>query len=87
MAELHETHDWTVRGGVPICRDCKAEGYEDEPDGFLPCPGPPERKGKKPCPATMESRDDPGHTHRCSGGHTEGDHFCGGCSRWFGVAS
>lgn len=84
MADLHDTHDWDVRAGVPVCRYCEAEGYEDEPDGFLPCPGPPERPDRTPCDSVKDADYAiPGHTHRCIGGHTDGDHFCGGCKRWY----
>lgn len=88
MAELHETHRWGEEDGVPVCLDCRVEGYEDEAPAFAPCPGPPVKKSKErtPCPATMESRYVPDHTHRCIGGHTTGDHFCRDCRRWFGVS-
>lgn len=42
------------------------------------------------CPATGESLDpsllnDDGtrHTHTCVGRHDGGDHYCGGCQRWW----
>ena len=83
--ELHETHRWGQRRGIPVCRDCKVEGYEDEPAAFSPCPGP-DLKGQ-PCPVTKDSWDNPGHTHRCLGGiHPQGMHFCRDCREWFGVS-
>jgi hypothetical protein len=82
--ELDSTHRWGERNRVPVCLDCRVEGYEDEPAAFSPCPGPPVVKGS-PCPATLVSLDDPGHTHQCLGGHNEGNHFCRDCRRWFGV--
>lgn len=83
-ADLHESHRWGVRGGVPLCLDCRVEGYEDEPDAFDVCLGPPVKKPY--CNAAMQSRDIPGHIHRCFGGHTTGDHMCRSpdCARWFG---
>lgn len=82
---LDDSHRWGERKGIPVCLDCRVEGYEDEPAAFSPCPGPPVRKGT-PCPATLVSRDTPGHTHRCIGGHAaDGYHFCADCRRWFGT--
>jgi hypothetical protein len=84
---LDDSHRWGQRKGIPVCRDCQTEGYEDEPAAFSPCPGPPVRKGS-PCPAILESLDDPGHQHQCIGGHSaESYHFCRDpeCRRWFGV--
>jgi hypothetical protein len=78
---LHETHVWGTRRGVPLCLDCRVEGYEDEPGAFAPCRGA--KSGS--CPARLVSRYQDDHTHRCMGDHTEGDHFCGECHRWFGV--
>ena len=77
---LHESHRWGTRRGVPYCRDCKVEGYEDEPAAFAPCVQPSSECGHK-----AESLDDPGHQHECTGGiHPEGMHYCGECERWFG---
>lgn len=83
---LHETHRWGERRGVPVCLDCKVEGYEDEPSAFAECPGPPQKKGQ-PCGVTKDSWDNPGHVHRCPGGiHPSGMHFCEECQQWFGVS-
>jgi len=85
---LNETHRWGERvydgGRIPFCLDCHVDGFEDEPGAFTECPGPREKK-RTACPVTLKSRDDPGHTHVCIGGHPEGDHFCVECARWFGV--
>lgn len=81
---LHETHRWGERRGVPFCRDCKVEGYEDEPGAFAECPGPPP-KGGVACGHKVESLDDPGHQHECGIGiHPASMHFCDECERWFG---
>jgi hypothetical protein len=80
---LHETHRWSQWKGIPICVICRVEGYEDEPAAFTPCPGLPEKSPR--CLATLRSRDDLGHTHRCIGGHRGGYHFCRFCRRWFGT--
>jgi len=83
---LHESHRWGERNGVPLCLDCRVEGYEDEPDAFDVCLGPPVKKPY--CNAEMPSREDPGHVHRCVGGppHGAGSHICRSpdCRRWFG---
>lgn len=80
-ATLHETHRWAVRKGIPVCRDCRVEGYEDEPGAFAPCPGSP---GKTVCWATMDSTYLPGHTHLCETAPHDGDHICAECGRRFG---
>jgi hypothetical protein len=78
---LHETHRWGERRGIPVCLDCRVEGYEDEPAAFAPC------VAEKKCLVTKESWDNPGHTHQCLGGiHPQGMHFCGECLEWFGVS-
>jgi hypothetical protein len=85
--ELHASHDWyehRVLGTlIWSCSDCKVDGYENEPKAFKRCPG----SQRTPCPVTMWAVDDPGHLHRCLGGHTEGDHFCKECHRWYNVVS
>ncbi len=87
--ELHDTHRWgerLLREGteermIPCCLDCGVDGFENEPDAFLPC------RPKNRCGVTMESWDNPGHTHVCGTAHATGDHHCADtrCSRWFGV--
>jgi hypothetical protein len=84
---LHDSHRWDETGEVAVCRDCKVEGYDDEPGAFAPCPK--SREKKRPtgtvCGHKTESLDDPGHQHECGGGiHPEGMHFCWECERWFG---
>lgn len=92
---LHESHQWGERmfrdadgtRPIPVCLDCRVDGFENEPAAFKECPGKPPAKKvvRKDCTATLASMDTPGHTHRCIGGHTEGNHFCGECRRWFGL--
>lgn len=91
---LHESHRWGERSFygemMPYCLDCRVFGFEDEPGAFEECPGPPEIPGKKkrdqtPCSVTMWSLDDLGHQHVCVGGHTDGDHLCKECRRWYNV--
>ena len=80
---LHESHRWGTRRGIPVCLDCKVEGYEDEPGAFAECPGPPPKKGA-PCEWSAWSLDDPGHLHECGVGiHPDGMHYCDECERWF----
>ena len=79
-ADLHGTHRWGERRGIPVCLICRAEGYEDEPSAFAPCPGLSAR-----CGAKLKSRDDRGHTHLCTSVHESGHHFCWECGRWFGL--
>lgn len=98
MSDLHESHRWGERifeypdgpQPIPVCLDCRVDGFANEPAAFEECPGEPPRKkvtrARTPCPATLDSLDDPGHTHQCIGGHDTGDHFCWDCRRWFGVA-
>ena len=91
VEELHESHDWNERRFIdgdglrfiPYCIECQVDGFVNEPKAFKPCPGPKVKRSR--CRVTMESRDDPGHLHRCLGGHTSGDHFCKVCHRWYGV--
>jgi hypothetical protein len=91
MSELHQSHRWGERmmygESVPVCLDCRTDGFDDVPAAFDECPGPPEpkTKGRAPCSVTMWSLDDPGHQHVCLGGHTDGDHFCKDCRRWYNV--
>lgn len=85
---LHESHRWGQRryegAWIPVCLDCRVDGFEDEPQAFEECAGPP--VNKTTCPVTKNSWDDPGHTHRCLGGsHPKGMHFCPDCRQWFGV--
>jgi len=85
--ELHESHDWyehrMLGELIWSCSDCHVNGYENEPKAFKPCPGPKIQRSR--CRVTMWAADDPGHLHRCLGGHTEGDHFCKECRRWYNV--
>jgi hypothetical protein len=86
---LDDSHPWDESGEVAVCRDCRVEGYSDEPKAFTPCPGPPKPRtvpAKKAtvCWATMDSRDTPGHTHLCELPPHEGDHMCFECRRRFG---
>lgn len=86
-AELDSSHRWGERSYqgdmIPVCLDCRVDGFENEPAAFDPCPGEPPKTGKE-CGATMESTQLPGHTHRCGNEHKTGDHHCRECSRWFG---
>lgn len=82
---LDDSHDWGethyMGSYIPCCRDCRVNGFEDEPRAFLPCTG--QKKPRTRCPATMWSLDDLGHQHVCIGGHTGRDHLCVDCQRWF----
>lgn len=86
---LDESHRWGEVDDTPVCLDCGVEGYEDVPAAFAPCvvgsPSVKKTRERKACPATLVSRDDPSHTHRCIGGHDGGNHFCADCRRWFGT--
>lgn len=87
--ELHDSHWWgerTFRDAdgpriIPFCRDCRVDGFADQPRAFIRCPGP--KKPRERCPATMWSLDDLGHQHVCIGGPPHRDHYCLDCQRWF----
>lgn len=89
--DLNDSHDWGEKRFfdgdgmriIPVCLDCKVNGFINEPKAFRPCPGP--KKPRSRCRVMMWSADDPGHRHRCIGGHDEGDHFCKECGRWYNV--
>lgn len=88
--ELDSSHDWGERDFhdgdgrrvIPVCLDCRVDGFINEPKAFKRCPG----TKRSQCPVKMESLDDPGHQHRCVGGHpADGDHLCKECRRWYNV--
>lgn len=95
--ELHSTHRWGERPlyerdetgtvhkrMIPSCRSCKVDGFENEPDAFLPCP----KVKTGECGAKMKSTRVPGHVHVCGIAHPTGDHHCvdPDCLRWFWFA-
>lgn len=79
---LHSTHRWND-DEVPVCLDCRAEGYEDEPAAFAPCPTSPPTKPL--CWKTLQSMDTPFHIHLCELPPHDGDHICDECRRRFGT--
>lgn len=90
MSDLDPSHRWGERnyngGRIPLCLDCRVDGFDDEPRAVTRCPGPPKhREENEPCYEEKDSWDDPGHHHTCVGGmHPQGMHFCGDCRQWWG---